>query len=140
MSPKDIDVLVDAALQARANAYAPLSQYRVGAAVLCGSGKVYRGVNVEFANFTNTIHAEENAIGCAVAAGETEFLAIAVAVGGDSPAWPCGLCRQSIYEISKGRMLVIATAENADRPRFTKIEALIPDGFGLYDIAAGKDS
>jgi cytidine deaminase len=90
------------ATRARENAYAPYSHYTVGAALLTKDGKVYEGVNIENASFGATNCAERTAIFSAVANGEREFEAIAVAGGrkGEQPSncTPCGICRQVLSE------------------------------------------
>lgn len=95
----DQDRLCTTALHAAARAYAPYSNFRVGAALLCDGGRVYTGVNVENRSFGLTICAERNAIAAAVAAGEATFVALAIA-GLDAayPLPPCGACRQVISE------------------------------------------
>lgn len=95
----------------RKNAYAPYSHYTVGAALLAASGKVYVGVNVENASFGATNCAERTALFSAVAAGEREFIAIAVAGGRGGAACgdctPCGICRQVLSELCKSDFKVI---------------------------------
>lgn len=100
MTDHELFALAD---KARANAYAPYSHYTVGAALLCASGKVYVGVNVENASFGATNCAERTALFSAVAVGERDFAAIAVAGGRQSEAigdcTPCGVCRQVLCEL-----------------------------------------
>jgi cytidine deaminase len=93
------EALVSAATRARDNAHAPYSGFRVGAAVLGGSGKVYPGCNVENASYGLTICAERVAIASAVAAGEKAVEVIAV-VADDKPLRPCGACLQVMAEFS----------------------------------------
>ncbi len=94
--------LFDMAVRARDLAYAPYSHYTVGAALLCASGRVYTGVNVENASFGATNCAERTAIFSAVAAGEREFEAMAIAGGRANEdcghCSPCGICRQVLAE------------------------------------------
>ena len=103
--------LMASAVAAREYAYSPYSGYRVGAALLGKSGKLYTGCNVENAGYTPTNCAERTAVFKAVSEGEREFTAIAVVGGmGDSidPACtPCGVCRQVLAEFCEPEMPVI---------------------------------
>ncbi len=103
--------LFSLAAKARENAYAPYSHYAVGAALLTKSGEIYLGVNVENASFGATNCAERTAIFSAVAAGEREFDAIAIAGGrmGQEPSdcTPCGICRQVLAEFCRPDFKVI---------------------------------
>ena len=90
--------LVAAAEAVRERAYAPYSNYKVGAALLAGNGKVYVGCNVENASYSMTICAERNAIFQMVADGEQRIRAIAIAT--DNAGSPCGACRQVLAEFS----------------------------------------
>lgn len=119
--------LYEMADKARENAYAPFSGFRVGAAVLAASGKVYTGVNVENSSFGGTICAERTAFLKAISEGEREFEAIAVAA--DTEALPCGICRQFMYEFAPE--IEVITGENADNLRYQKLDKLLPEGFRL---------
>ena len=90
--------LISEATKARENAVAPFSKYKVGAALLTKSGKVYRGCNVENCTYALTVCAERVALLTALAAGEREFTAIAVVTQSDEPGTPCGPCRQLMWE------------------------------------------
>lgn len=92
--------LIAAAAAARGFAYAPYSEFNVGAAVLAGSGEIYSGCNVENISYGLTMCAERVAIGSAVAAGETEILAVAVAADDTELVRPCGACLQVMAEFS----------------------------------------
>jgi len=89
--------LVNAAKAARRKAYAPYSNFPVGAAVLGASGRVYTGCNVENSSYGLTVCAERNAVGAAVVAGEKRLLAVAI-IAGEKPCPPCGMCRQVLAE------------------------------------------
>lgn len=95
MKPAD---LIAAAFQALEHAHAPYSEYQVGAALLCADGTVFRGCNVENASYGLTNCAERTAIFSAVAAGQREFTAMAIAASGESTPYPCGACRQVMVE------------------------------------------
>jgi cytidine deaminase len=90
--------LVTRAREALSAAYAPYSEYRVGAALQAADGTVYTGCNVENANYSNSLHAEEVAVGRAVADGTRTFAAIAVASTERDGVTPCGMCRQTLAE------------------------------------------
>lgn len=94
----DFSSLITDALSAREKAYAPYSKFRVGAALLGKSGRVFTGGNVENISFGLTICAERSAVCSAIAAGESEFVAIAVAADSREPVTPCGACRQVLAE------------------------------------------
>lgn len=121
--------LIEMARAARENAYAPYSNYRVGAALLAKSGKIYVGCNFENASFGAGTCAERVALGAAVAAGEREFEAVAV-VGADLSITPCGICRQAMSEF--GNVTVYcAGAENDSEIREYKLCELLPHAFSL---------
>lgn len=106
------------AIKAMENAYVPYSGYRVGAALLTKSGKVYTGCNIENASYSPTVCAERTAIFKAVSEGEREFLKIAVAGGkngkitGEFP--PCGVCRQVMAEFcGEDFKILVVKGENS---------------------------
>lgn len=101
--------LIETARTARQWAYAPYSNYQVGAALLTASGRIYDGVNVENAAYPTSMCAERVAIFKAVSQGEHQFVAIAVVTknGGS----PCGACRQVISEFGLDTLVIIADAE-----------------------------
>ena len=122
------DELIKFAFKARENAYAPYSDFKVGAALLCADGSVYTGCNVENASFSPTCCAERVAIFGAVADGKRQFDAIAV-VGGKEDAstacYPCGVCRQVIREFcSDGFKVITVDGE-------LKLGELLPKSFKL---------
>ena len=94
----DRDDLVSRAREALDTAYAPYSEYRVGAALRAADGTVYTGCNVENANYSNSLHAEEVAIGRAIADGTRTFESLAVTTGERDGVTPCGMCRQTLSE------------------------------------------
>jgi cytidine deaminase len=93
-----MDELLDAARDALDAAYVPYSEYRVGAALRTADGTVYVGCNLENANYSNSLHAEEVAVAEAVKNGHTEFDALAVVSGKRDGVTPCGMCRQTLAE------------------------------------------
>jgi cytidine deaminase len=124
----DVDqaALVEAAREARRQAYAPYSGFAVGAALLAESGRVYVGCNVENASYGATICAERAALCAAVVAGERRFLAVAVYAESTSPPIPCGVCRQALAEFG-GDIEVVA--HGTARRYVGRLRELIPHGF-----------
>src|SRR6266550_8181505 len=103
--------LIRPASAARKQAYAPYSGFAVGAAVQCKSGAVFAGSNIENISCGLTICAERIAISSAVAAGQREFVAIAVVADTTEPIMPCGACRQFLAEFSPDLIIVSATVD-----------------------------
>ena len=95
---EELDKLVDCARQVRERAYAPFSNFKVGAAVKTKGGKIYIGCNIESASYGLTVCAERVAIWKAVSEGEREFTNVAVVADTDELTPPCGVCRQIIWE------------------------------------------
>ena len=118
--------LIKAAKEAQAFSYSPYSGFKVGAALLCKSGKVYTGCNVENASFSATVCAERTALFKAVSEGEREFSAIAI-VGSTDLCFPCGVCRQAMSEFC-GADFKIYLEENGKPVTFTLGE-LLPGRF-----------
>lgn len=98
--------LIEIARQYRENAYIPYSHFKVGAAVLTASGKVYGGCNIENSSYGLTNCAERTAIFKAVSEGEREFAALAVIADTDGPCSPCGACRQVIADFRIPRIIM----------------------------------
>lgn len=123
--------LVEMAYEAMEYAYAPYSKFKVGAALLTKSGKVYTGCNVEIASFGATNCAERTAIYKAISEGEREYAAIAVVSSSKEFTYPCGICRQVIVEFGKDIDIVVA-----DETGYTvmRIDDLLPKSFTGVDI------
>ena len=119
--------LIQAALDARQRAYAPYSNYKVGAALLTDSGAVFTGCNVENASYGATICAERTATVKAVSEGEQRFEAIAIATGNGGS--PCGICRQVLYEFGP-QMTVIMVDGTGQISHEGPLNELLPLGFG----------
>jgi cytidine deaminase len=98
LTATDATALIEAARSALDAAYVPYSEYRVGAAVLTADGSVFSGCNIENANYSNALHAEEVAVGSAVRAGHRSIVAVAVTSGPRDAVTPCGMCRQTLAE------------------------------------------
>ena len=125
--------LEKAAREAAARAYAPYSEFPVGAAVVAASGKLYAGCNVENASFGLCNCAERTAIFTAIAAGEKSIKAVAVYTPTPLPTAPCGACRQVINEFGP-EALVISVCDTKNRIE-TNLTALLPGAFGPGDLA-----
>jgi len=126
----DNSELISAARDVRRQAYAPYSQFAVGAALLTASGEIFVGCNVENVSFGLTICAERAAIGCAIANGQTDFAAIAVVTDSASPALPCGACRQVLSEFTPTVKIIAATLAG-DAQEFSLQELLPRNDQGL---------
>jgi cytidine deaminase len=120
--------LIQAAIQAREHAYAPYSGYKVGAALLVASGRIYTGCNVENVSYGASICAERVAAVKAVSEGEREFEMLAVAVDGIKPAAPCGICRQFLCEYNSDLKLVLANLQG--QVVESTLAHYLPDAFG----------
>jgi len=123
--------LVQAALEARRWAYAPYSNYPVGAALLTASGKIYDGVNVENAAYPTGMCAERVAVFKAVSEGERQFTAVAVVTA--NGGMPCGACRQVLSEFGKDTRVLIAN-DQGDLVLETSLDKLLPSAFGPTDL------
>lgn len=126
--------LIQRALHAREWAYAPYSNYAVGAALLTASGRIYEGVNVENAAYPDSICAERVAIYKAVSEGERQFVAIAVVTkdGGS----PCGSCRQVLAEFGLETVVLIAN-EQGMLLNETSVCELLPQAFNSTSLGEG---
>jgi len=131
-SSAQLKKLKTAAQTAAGRAYAPYSKFRVGAAVLTDSGKIFAGCNVENASYGLCNCAERTAIFSAVAAGERKFKCVVVYTPTQTATAPCGACRQVIYEFGP-KIRVVSFCSSLDRID-TVIKALLPAAFGPDDL------
>ena len=120
--------LVELAMEMRGMAYAPYSGFRVGAALLCADGTVSTGCNVENAAYGSSICAERTALVKAVSAGKRDFVALAIAGSGEGYCWPCGACRQMLYEFAPRLRILAAGPDGRFAP--ARLDELLPHGFG----------
>ena len=123
--------LITRATQARLNAYAPYSNYQVGAALLTKTGKIFAGVNVENAAYPDSICAERSAIFSAVSAGEREFEAIVVATRNGGT--PCGSCRQVLSEFGLD-IEVLLVNDAGELVQHNTVRELLPGAFLPHDL------
>lgn len=123
--------LVGAAMRARENAYAPYSEFKVGAALLTRTGKIFTGCNVENASLGLTICAERVAVFHAIAAGETIFKSIAVVADSETPVRPCGACLQVLREFAMDLDIIMANIYGeTEKKRLSELLSL-PFGGGV---------
>ncbi len=130
LSPQERESLLAAARQALKRAYAPYSNFRVGAAVLTEQGQVFSGCNVENASYGLTICAERSAIFTAVQQADKKpaIRAVAVVNGNDVPCSPCGACRQVIFEFGENAIVIFKGHQGYLE---MSIQQLLPESFRL---------
>lgn len=133
-SKQDKLSLIELANEARRRAYAPYSNYRVGAALRTRSGRIFTGVNVENAAYPTSICAERTAVFKAVSEGETDFEIIAVVT--DNGGSPCGSCRQVLAEFGLNTIVVIADG-NGKIVKETTVGGLLPEAFQPQHLGKG---
>jgi cytidine deaminase len=121
------DELLGLAIEARQAAYAPYSRFHVGAAVIGGSGRIYKGCNVESASYSLTCCAERVAVFKAISEGETTILGVAVVTDTQPAAGPCGACRQVLYEFGPDAWVVCGSTDGTSWR--TTMKELLPQGF-----------
>lgn len=125
--------LIEEAIKIRERAYVPYSKFRVGAALLTKSGKVYTGCNIENAAYPVSCCAERVAIFKAISEGETDFQELAVAADTARPVPPCGSCRQVMSEFFDKSMSIHLTNLKKEIKSFT-MEELLPFSFETDDL------
>jgi len=124
--------LIDSALKAIENAYAPYSKFRVGAALLTKSGNVYTGCNVEIASFGATNCAERTAIFMAVSQeGKIDIKKIAIVSDDQDYIYPCGICRQVMAEFADDEMELICTNKNGEY-KTIRFGDILPNAFRRF--------
>ncbi|MEM7334947.1 MAG: cytidine deaminase [Chloroflexota bacterium] len=126
ISDSQKEILIQKACESRQHAYAPYSNYPVGAAILMKSGRIFVGVNVENASYGLTNCAERTAVFKAVSEGEREIMAVAVST--ENAGSPCGACRQVLVEFAGDVPVFLVDGEGNGRE--TTLYQLLPDHFG----------
>ena len=126
ITAEEASYMMSVAIEARRHAYAPYSNYQVGAAVRTKSGKIYTGVNIENAAYPTTICAERVAIFTAVSQGERDFDAIVVVTANGGS--PCGGCRQVMAEFGLDTIVIIADEHGVVHDE-TTVSGLLPGAF-----------
>jgi cytidine deaminase len=132
----DYKTLANHARAARTHSYSPYSHFRVGAALLTRSGKVFTGCNIEISSFALTICGERTALFKAVSEGERHFRAIAVATDKNSFTAPCGACRQVIMDLA-GDIDFVLSKKNGEI-KVMKMSELFPYPFGAKNFTKRK--
>lgn len=126
--------LVEKAFEAMNNAYAPYSNYHVGACLLCKDGTTFKGANIENASFGATNCGERSAIFAAYSNGyrKDDIKAIAIVSDGKRIGTPCGICRQVLSELLRHDTPIILS--NGVESKTTNASELLPDSFGVEDL------
>jgi cytidine deaminase len=119
--------LIDKAKEARKQAYAPYSNFLVGAAIVSKSGKIYAGCNIENSSFGLTICAERVALFKAISEGEKDIQMLALVTDTKTPVWPCGGCRQVLAEFN--RELLIVSSNLKGQRKEKKLSEIFPEAF-----------
>lgn len=130
-----VEKLIEMARSSRDGAYAPYSNFHVGAALLTAKGKVYCGCNIENASYGLTVCAERVAIFKAISEGERHFTAVAVISNDEDYCSPCGACRQVLAEF--GGHIKVYLCNNKGEYRMHTVSELLPASFGMK-LDAGK--
>ena len=138
---EDIKLLITHALESRKSAYVPYSKYKVGAAIMTLSGKIYGGFNIECAAYSVCNCAERTALFRAVYEGHINFKAIAVVGGNESEdnnlssfVPPCGMCRQALREFCDPKEFKVILAKNVEDFKIFTLEDLLPQSFGPNNL------
>ena len=133
-----VEKLIDTAIEQLKFSYTPYSNFKVGAALLTKSGKIYTGCNIENASYTPTNCAERTAFFKAVSEGVRDFQAICIVGGKDGKLTeytaPCGVCRQVMMEFCNPKTFVIILAVDKERYEIYTLEELMPLGFGPLNL------
>ncbi len=124
----DTNALLQQAREMLDKAYVPYSKFPVGAALLCEDGTVYGGCNIENAAYGPTICAERAAMCRAICDGHQKFVAVAVVAKTGDYCFPCGVCRQTLYEFNPD--LTVITGRNDGEFVVMKLHELLPNAFG----------
>lgn len=127
----DYQLLMDKAKEAAKKSYSPFSKFAVGASVITASGKIYSGCNIENSSFGMTICAERCAIFKAVSEGDKEILAVAIYSPNEDDCYPCGACRQVMYEFQGQDEIEIITEDKGEL-NIKKLSDFLPYGFKIH--------
>ncbi|RMF58597.1 MAG: cytidine deaminase [Calditrichaeota bacterium] len=136
MKNEPLSKLARAAKAAQQQAFAPYSEFPVGAALETASGKIYTGCNIENSSYSLTICAERVAVFKAVSEGETEFKKIAIATNAEAFCPPCGACRQVLSEFAPDLSVLLLNSRGETRE--TSIAELLPEAFDRHFLPGKK--
>lgn len=140
METKQIQEMIDLAIEQLSFSYTPYSGFKVGASLLTKSNRLFTGCNIENAAYTPTNCAERTAFFKAVSEGEREFQAICIVGGQDGIlkeyAAPCGVCRQVMMEFCNPHTFQIILATSREQYEIFTLEELLPKGFGPDNLAS----
>lgn len=139
LSDEQKRILIGKALEVMHFAYAPYSNFKVGAALLCADGSIYTGINIENAAYSPTNCAERTAFFKAISEGKRRFRAIAVCGGMGAKiekyTFPCGVCRQVMREFCDPESFLIYIVKTEDDYKVFKLSELLPESFGPDDLS-----
>jgi len=128
--------LFKTAVTAQHNSYSPYSNFRVGAALLTTSGKVFTGCNIENSSYSLTICAERTALFKAVSEGEKSFSKILIVSDADDFISPCGACRQVISDLAGDIEIILTNAQGKMQSK--KVSDLLPFAFGKENLLTNR--
>lgn len=123
------EILIREAIKSKKLSYSPYSNLKIGVSLLAGSGKIYKGANIECASFSLTICAERVVFSKALTEGEKTFDTIAIASSKRDYIYPCGACRQFMYEFSENLKIILVKSVN--EYRIFSLRSLLPKSFRL---------
>ncbi len=128
----DIKNLIERAIEARAHAVAQYSHFQVGAIAVVKSGKIFTGCNIENSSYGLTMCAERVAIFKALSEGERDIQYVVVAADLDIPCYPCGACRQIIWDFARDAKIICANLKG--KHEIYAASELIPHAFGAENL------
>ena len=129
---KNIEELIQIALDNKENSYSPYSNFRVSAVVMTKNGEIYKGVNIENASYPATICAERSALAAAISEGARDFHTIVI-TGDSKDTYPCGVCRQFMAEVLNTDTKVVIANSPTDYKTYS-MEDLLPHSFSKKDL------
>lgn len=129
---KNIEELIQIALDNKENSYSPYSNFRVSAVVMTKNGEIYKGVNIENASYPATICAERSALAAAISEGVRDFHTIVI-TGDSKDTYPCGVCRQFMAEVLDTDTKVVIANSPTDYKTYS-MEDLLPHSFSKKDL------